>query len=50
MRSGVASTRRSREIWGFPKKLASPELRVEKDTIGGILRYGPVPIALETVG
>jgi len=31
-----------REIWGFPKKLASPVLRVEKDTIGGILRYGPV--------
>jgi acetoacetate decarboxylase len=39
-----------REIWGFPKKLASPELRVEKDTIGGILRYGPVPIALATMG
>jgi acetoacetate decarboxylase len=27
-----------RELWGFPKKLASPEMRVEKDTIGGILR------------
>jgi acetoacetate decarboxylase len=39
-----------REIWGFPKKLASPELRVEKDTLGGILRYGPVPIALATMG
>jgi acetoacetate decarboxylase len=39
-----------REIWGFPKKLASPELRVEKDTIGGILRYGPVPVALATMG
>jgi len=39
-----------REIWGFPKKLGSPELRVEKDTIGGILRYGPVPIALATMG
>jgi acetoacetate decarboxylase len=38
------------EIWGFPKKLASPELRIEKDTIGGILRYGPVPIALATMG
>src|ERR1700739_2413197 len=31
-----------RELWGFPKKLASPELRIEKDTIGGVLRYGPV--------
>ena len=39
-----------REIWGFPKKLASPELRVDKDTIGGILRYGPVPVALATMG
>jgi acetoacetate decarboxylase len=39
-----------REIWGFPKKLASPELRVEKDTIGGILGYGPVPVALATMG
>ncbi|MCI0152334.1 acetoacetate decarboxylase [Paraburkholderia sediminicola] len=39
-----------REIWGFPKKLASPELRVDKDTIGGILKYGPVPIALATMG
>jgi len=24
-----------RELWGFPKKLAFPELRVEKDTLGG---------------
>jgi acetoacetate decarboxylase len=39
-----------REIWGFPKKLASPVLRVEKDTIGGVLRYGPVPIAVATMG
>jgi acetoacetate decarboxylase len=39
-----------REIWGFPKKLASPQLRIEKDTIGGILKYGPVPVALATMG
>jgi len=39
-----------RELWGFPKKLASPQLRVEKDTIGGVLRYGPVPIAVATMG
>jgi len=39
-----------REIWGFPKKLASPELRVEKDTLAGILRYGPVEVALATMG
>ncbi len=39
-----------REIWGFPKKLAAPELRVEKDTLCGILRFGPVPIAVATMG
>lgn len=39
-----------REIWGFPKKLASPVFRVETDTVGGLLRYGPVPIALATMG
>ena len=29
-----------RELWGFPKKLASPMLKVEKDTLGGVLRFG----------
>src|SRR3954452_6678611 len=32
-----------RELWGFPKKLASPKLTIEKDTLLGVLRYGPVP-------
>ena len=35
-----------RELWGFPKKLASPILKVEKDTLGGVLRFGPVPVAV----
>jgi acetoacetate decarboxylase len=39
-----------RELWGFPKKLAFPELRVDKDTLGGVLRYGPVPVAVATMG
>ncbi len=39
-----------RELWGFPKKLASPELRVEKDTLIGVLKYGPVPVAVATMG
>jgi acetoacetate decarboxylase len=39
-----------RELWGFPKKLASPELKVDKDTISGVLRYGVVPVALVTMG
>jgi acetoacetate decarboxylase len=39
-----------REIWGFPKKLASPEIRVEKDTIGGVLRFGRIPVAVGTMG
>jgi acetoacetate decarboxylase len=39
-----------REIWGFPKKLAWPELRVEKETLGGVLKYGPIPVAVATMG
>ena len=39
-----------RELWGFPKKLASPKLTVEKDTLLGVLRYGPVPVAVATMG
>ena len=29
-----------RELWGFPKKLGSPSLKVEKDTLVGTLDYG----------
>lgn len=39
-----------REIWGFPKKLAEPSLRVEKDTFVGTLDYGPIRIATGTMG
>lgn len=39
-----------REIWGFPKKLASPHLSVEKDTLLGTLDYGPVRVATGTMG
>ena len=39
-----------RELWGFPKKLASPKLSVEKDTLLGVLHYGPVPVAVATMG
>src|SRR5437762_11431106 len=39
-----------RELWGFPKKLASPSLVVEKDTLLGILKYGSVPVAVATMG
>jgi acetoacetate decarboxylase len=39
-----------REIWGFPKKLAGPSLRVETDTIVGTLDYGPVRVATGTMG
>ena len=39
-----------RELWGFPKKLASPSLRVEHDTLVGTLDYGPVRIATGTMG
>ena len=39
-----------RELWGFPKKLASPSLKVEKETLLGLLRYGQVPVAVATMG
>ena len=39
-----------RELWGFPKKLATPKLRVEVDTLLGTLDYGPVRVATATMG
>jgi len=39
-----------RELWGFPKKLAAPALSVEKDTLVGRLDYGPVTVAIATMG
>lgn len=39
-----------RELWGFPKKLASPSLRVETDTLLGTLDYGSVRVATATMG
>jgi acetoacetate decarboxylase len=39
-----------REIWGFPKKLGNPVLRVEKDSLIGTLDYGGVRIATGTMG
>ena len=39
-----------RELWGFPKKLASPSLSVEKDTLLGTLDYGSVRVATATMG
>ena len=39
-----------RELWGFPKKLGSPTLRAETDTLIGTLDYGPVRVATGTMG
>ena len=39
-----------REIWGFPKKLADPSLRTEKDTLVGTLDYGSIRVASGTMG
>lgn len=39
-----------REIWVFPKKLAQPCLRVEKETLLGILDYGSSRVATATMG
>jgi acetoacetate decarboxylase len=39
-----------RELWGFPKKLASPRLETEIDTLVGTLDYGRLCIAQATMG
>ena len=39
-----------RELWGFPKKLASPVLDTEIDTLVGTLDYGKVRVAKATMG
>lgn len=39
-----------RELWGFPKKLAAPSLRVEHDTLVGALDYGPLRVATGAMG
>jgi acetoacetate decarboxylase len=39
-----------RELWGFPKKLATPKLLIETDTLVGTLDYGSVRIATATMG
>jgi acetoacetate decarboxylase len=39
-----------RELWGFPKKLASPKFTVETDTLLGTLDYGSTRVATATMG
>ena len=39
-----------RELWGFPKKLATPTLTTAHDTLLGTLDYGPVRIATGSMG
>jgi acetoacetate decarboxylase len=39
-----------RELWGFPKKLASPRLANESDALVGTLDYGSVRVATATMG
>jgi acetoacetate decarboxylase len=39
-----------RELWGFPKKLGRPDLRVHTDTLMGTLDYSDFRIATGTMG
>lgn len=39
-----------RELWGFPKKLASPVLEHDVDTFIGTLDYGKTRLAVATMG
>jgi acetoacetate decarboxylase len=38
------------ELWGFPKKLAEPALRIERDTLVGTLHFGSSRVATGTMG
>ena len=37
-------------MWGFPKKLGEPELKVHKDTLVGTLDYSDTRVATGTMG
>ncbi len=39
-----------RELWGFPKKLAAPSLKVERETLVGALNVGSTRVATGTMG
>jgi acetoacetate decarboxylase len=39
-----------RELWGFPKKLGTPRLRVDVDTLVGTLDYGQARVATGSMG
>ncbi len=39
-----------RELWGFPKKLANPKVRVESDVLIGTLHYGSTLCATGSMG
>lgn len=39
-----------REIWGFPKKFAHPNLSVDVDTLLGTLKYNSAEVAVGTMG
>ena len=39
-----------REIWGFPKKLATPKLAHEQETLVGTLHYGSILCVSATMG
>ncbi len=39
-----------RELWGFPKKLANPNLKIETDSLVGTLDYGSVRVATASMG
>jgi acetoacetate decarboxylase len=44
-----APTTGGREIWGFPKKIGNPDLRVIHDTLTGTLHYAEREVALGTM-
>lgn len=44
------ATAGGRELWGFPKKIATAHLETFSDTLVGTLDYGPLRVATGTMG
>lgn len=46
----VAPIVAGREIWGYPKKYANPDLKIDVDTLLGTLHYNSVLVAVGSMG
>ncbi|WP_108652083.1 acetoacetate decarboxylase [Dongshaea marina] len=47
---GATSVAAGREVWGFPKMMASPRLYIDQDALVGTLDYGTLRVAQASMG